>query len=30
MYKNKNVLITGASSDLGKILAINYAKQGAN
>ena len=29
MYKNKNVLITGASSGLGKILAINYAKQGA-
>jgi 2,4-dienoyl-CoA reductase len=29
MYKNKVVLITGASSGLGKNLAINYAKHGA-
>lgn len=29
MYRNKIVLITGASSGLGKNLAINYAKQGA-
>tara|TARA_B100001287_G_C22632792_1_gene506046 strand:+ start:465 stop:1280 length:816 start_codon:yes stop_codon:yes gene_type:complete len=29
MYKFKNILITGASSGLGKNLAINYAKKGA-
>ena len=29
MYKNKNVLITGASSGLGKYLATSYAKSGA-
>lgn len=29
MYKNKIVMITGASSGLGKNLAINYAKQKA-
>tara|TARA_B100000886_G_scaffold337896_2_gene299617 strand:- start:664 stop:1476 length:813 start_codon:yes stop_codon:yes gene_type:complete len=28
MYKNKTILITGASSGLGKNIAINYAKQG--
>ena len=28
MYKNKNILITGASSGLGKNIALNYAKQG--
>jgi len=29
LYKNKTVLITGASSGLGKNMAINYAKNGA-
>ena len=29
MYKNKNVLITGASSGLGKYLALSYAKSQA-
>ena len=29
MYKNKTVIISGATSGLGKILAINYAIQGA-
>ena len=29
MYKFKNVLITGASSGLGKNMAIHYAKKGA-
>lgn len=28
MYKNKTILITGASSGLGRNIAINYAKQG--
>ncbi len=28
-YQNKIILITGASSGLGKNLALNYAKQGA-
>ena len=28
LYKNKNILITGASSGLGKNMAINYAKNG--
>ena len=29
MYAAKNILITGASSGLGKNLAINYAREGA-
>jgi len=29
LYNNKTVLITGASSGLGKNLSINYAKKGA-
>lgn len=29
MYAAKNVLITGASSRLGKNLAINYVREGA-
>ena len=29
MYKNKTVLITGASSGLGKYLALSYAKSNA-
>lgn len=29
LYMNKTVLITGASSGLGKNMAINYAKNGA-
>ena len=28
LYKNKNILITGASSGLGKNMALNYAKNG--
>ena len=28
MYRHKNILITGASSGLGRNLALNYAKQG--
>jgi 2,4-dienoyl-CoA reductase len=28
IYSNKNILITGANSGLGKNLAINYAKNG--
>ena len=29
MYKGKNVLITGASSGLGKVMALAYAKEKA-
>lgn len=29
MYKGKNVLITGASSGLGKVMALTYAKEKA-
>ncbi|MEM9932332.1 MAG: SDR family NAD(P)-dependent oxidoreductase [Bacteroidota bacterium] len=29
-FQDKNVLITGASAGLGKALAINFAKHGAN
>ena len=28
MYKGKNILITGASSGLGKYLAVSYANNG--
>ena len=28
MYRHKNILITGASSGLGRNLALNYAKEG--
>ena len=28
MYKGKNILITGASSGLGKYLALSYANNG--
>ena len=29
-FKNKNVLITGASKGLGKIIALEFEKLGAN
>lgn len=29
MYKGKNVLITGASSGLGKVMVLAYAKEQA-
>ena len=28
LYKHKNILITGASSGLGKNMALTYAKNG--
>ena len=28
MYKNKNILITGGSGGLGKILSLSYAREG--
>ena len=28
MYKHKNILITGASSGLGRNIALHYAKEG--
>ena len=29
MYKGKNVLITGGTGGLGKVLCLRYAKEGA-